>query len=55
MGNDENGCAAIFYLRKGDILATKRGTGMASQISTLSGAILPVSYLLEVNDEETEF
>ena len=54
MGNDENGCAAIFYLRKGDTLATKRGTSMASSPSTLSGAIFPVSYLSEVNNEETE-
>lgn len=54
MGNDENGCAAIFYLRKGDTLATMRGTGMGSATQTLRGAIFPVSYLTEVNDEETE-
>ena len=54
MGDDANGCAAIFYLRKGDTLAARRGTGMASSSVTLSGAIFPVSYLTEVNDEETE-
>lgn len=54
MGFDENGCAAIFYLRKGDTLSTKRSTSNFGDPVTLSGAIFPVSYLTEVNDEETE-